>query len=99
MSQQKSSGTYHVSLDDRDRIIAVFRGPQTATSVQHGREQILQFAQTLRSKGKQVNVLIDAQTISPTDTTSGARKQALIMMKETPFDRFAVCGQRSLIHK
>lgn len=97
MSQQKSSGTYQVSLDERDRIIAVFRGPQTAATVQHGREQILRLAQSLRSQGKRVNLLIDAQTISPTDTTSGARQQALIMIKETPFDRFAVCGQRSLI--
>lgn len=97
MSSERTTSDNHVLLDDKNRIIAVFRGPQNRQTIKRGHEQILEYAQQLRHKGKPVTVLIDAQTIAPSDTTTGARQQARLMVQEVPFDRFAVCGQRTLM--
>lgn len=98
MSQQIMGGSGNlVTVDDQDRIVVVFRGPQNRLTLEKVQNQLQQFVEKMHLSGKKANILIDAQGVTTADTDSGARTQARTLLNEVPFDKFAICGKRSIV--
>jgi PAS domain S-box-containing protein len=87
----------HVSIDDKGRIVAVFRGIQTAETIDKVGQKVESFSQQLRSQGKPVYVLTDVTAIRVSDITSSARGHYRGLLERNVFDKLAIYSKESAI--